>query len=187
MCLQRRGRDQELGDLHLYTVSHTLRSMWALGGTLSSYMCTLKVLYIYSSLCGGTAMASRCPSIFRERTLTGELPSVHEGRCPSLMLTTFLAINLTHKWDLTTATCPKLRRTPVNLHVQPDTPARHMHRCTRLEIYTRVSRRSPTPCGEALSLSFSRHPQDQVLHHHVQETVPPLFPPFSPSHKLLYV
>lgn len=139
MCLQRRGRDQELGDLHLYTVSHTLRSMLALGGSLSPYMCTLNVLYIQSSLSGGTAMASRCPSIFRERTLTGELPSVHEGRCPSLMLPTFLAINLTHKWDQTTATCTKLWRRPMNLHVQPDTPARHMRRCTRLEIYARVA------------------------------------------------
>lgn len=97
VCLQRRGRDQELGDLHLHTLSHTLRSMWALGCSLSSYMCTLKVLYIYSSVCAGSAMASRCSSIFRERTLTGDLPNVHKGHCPSLMLSTFLAINRTHK------------------------------------------------------------------------------------------
>lgn len=172
VCLKRRGRAQELGDLHLYTVSHTLRSMLVLGG---SSMCTLNLLYIQCSLSGGTAMASRCPSIFREHTLTGELPSVHQGCCPSLMLTTFLAINLTHKWNQTTATCTKLRRRLVNLHVQPDTLARHMHRCTRLEIYARVSRRSPTSWGEALSLSFSRHPQDQVLHH-VEESVSLLFP-----------
>lgn len=166
-----KGRDQELGDLQLYTVSHTLRSMWALGGSLSSYMCTLNVLYIHSSLYGGTAMASRCPSIFREHTLTGELPSLHEGRCPSLMLTTFLAINLTHKWDQTTATCTKIGEEATRTCTCNPTPDRS---------YARVGRHSPTSWGEALPLSFSIHPQDQVLHH-VEETVPLFFPPFSLS------
>lgn len=91
-------------------------------------------------------------------------PACNQGRCPSLMLTT-------PSWQLTSRTSGSKQQPHVHKLGRAHPPTctcNPTRRCTRWEIYAGVSRRSPTSRVEALSLFFSRHPQDRVLHRHVE-------------------
>lgn len=110
MCVYKGEAETESWVIYIYTRCLILSDLCE--PSLSSHTCTLDVLHTSSSPRGGTAMASRCPSIFRERTSTGRLPSVAPGPLPiAHARRTSLAINPTHQRDQPTAAWARTRET----------------------------------------------------------------------------
>lgn len=172
---------------------------------LSTFMCALK-MYFYSRVCvcvcasigcvsssySCAAMTSRCPSVLRYPTLTGELSTVCTGRPPSFILAARLAISCDHTHRNVGQTRVALKKKEKkNQHplVSSQTKA-HKHTCGT--------------SGDALRHRFTHthtHTHKQTLRHARDSLPHSLFyfitcrnspsPPsprfFFPSHKLLYV